>query len=149
MRKMILMLGAAALLAGCSSNNKDCAQSSNPAECQMWVDGGGDLEDYLIGGMAGYMVASMMQGGKKVTYITVNPNYHGPKRTLRSPILARDQQIRRMETRLRQQEAKIARQKTELRNQQEANRRKNEQMRSSSSTRSSSSSRTSFRSGRR
>lgn len=154
--KRMMLLAAALSLAACSSSDPvdRCATSSNPAECTAWTDAGGDVEDYLIGGMAGYMLGSYMSGGKKVTYVMANPNYHGPKRTLRSQIVSRDRQLANANRRIAQQEAKIQRQKAELRNQQVANARKSQQLQqqqrsSSSSYRPASSSRTSTRSGRR
>lgn len=116
-----------------------CLQSNNPAECEAWVNAGGNIQDYLVGGMVGAGAAYMMtnRGGRQV--IVQNPNYRGPYRSLRSPIMSQDQQIRRLEK-------KIERQKVELRRQQEANARKKAEiksLKSGSSSWSSSSSRSS------
>lgn len=153
MLRIALAAAVAALsLSACTSDAERCQQSSNPGECMKWADAGGDVSDYLVGGMAGYMLANVMQGGRQQTVIVQNPGYHGPYRSLRTPLLSRDRQIAKLQ-------AKVASQKAELGRQQAANASKKAYMRSTgswgsykSSTRSSwgSSSRSSFRSsGRR
>lgn len=135
--KAAAALAAAALaLTACSVQQDECFRASNPAECASWRDAGGDVQDYLVGGMAGFMLGRATSGGQQQTVIIANPSYHGPARHLRSPILPRDVQIQRMQ-------AKIDRQRIELRRQQAANARKNAQisaMRSSGASRPSGSS---------
>lgn len=107
---------AAVMLSGCTTDADRCAQASNPAECIKWADAGGDIEDYLVGGLAGYALASVTQGGRQQTVIVQNHSYHGPQRHLRRPLVSKDVQLARLER-------KVQRQKAELRRQQEANRR--------------------------
>lgn len=149
MKKLIIAAAAASLmLTGCGQSDADrCASASNPTECMAWSDAGGDVEDYLIGGMAGYMLGSVMSGGSRQTVIVQNPSYRGPYRTLRKPIPSRDYQVRALQK-------KVDRQRVELRRQQEANARKKAEIRSLKSSsryspsRSSYSSRSSFSSSR-
>lgn len=116
----VAALGISMLLPACSANDP-CAQASNPAECRQWTDAGGDINDYLVGGMVGYMLAN--RGGQQV--IVQNPNYQGSYRQLRRPLLSESAQVRQLK-------AKVERQKVELRRQQEANRRYKAEKRRSS-----------------
>lgn len=106
--KTIATIAALSLIVGGCANSDQCLKASNPNECRAWTDAGGDVNDYLIGGMMGYMLASHMVGGQRVTYIERNPSYHGPTRHLRSQIISKDRQIARLQT-------KVANQKAELR----------------------------------
>lgn len=117
MKKLVLIAAVASLaLAGCTSPDP-CLEAEDVAECQAWSDAGGDVSDYLLYGMAGYMIGSSMSGGSKQTYIYRDPSYRGTYRTLRTPIGTKDQQIRKLEK-------KVAAQKAELKRQQAANAKK-------------------------
>ncbi len=125
MKTMVIVAIGASMLAACAQEDR-CASASNPAECRQWADAGGDINDYLVGGMAGYMLGSMMNGGRRETVIVRDPGYRGPIRSLHSPIpSARDQLVRR-------QQRKIEAQKVEIRRQQDANRRLKAQARTQS-----------------
>lgn len=140
MKRIALIAAAAAAIAlgGCQQDR--CATSRNPTECRAWGDAGGDINDYLVGGMAGYMLAN--RGGQ--TVIVRDSGYHGPSRPLHRALMSENAQLR----------ARVERQRVELRRQQAANARKSAALRSSSTSGSRSSYRTSsfrssFRSSRR
>jgi hypothetical protein len=85
------MLVAAALsvipmLAACGpSVQEQCAQAKNPAECAQVASAGGDVSDYLVYGMAGYMLSSAINGaGQRQPVIVADPGYHGPRRSIAS-----------------------------------------------------------------
>lgn len=144
MTKHLIALAMAASLTLTACAEDKCASASNPAECRAWTDAGGDIDDYLMGGMIGYMLAN--RGGQPV--IVRDPGYHGSYRPLRRPLPPASVQVQRLK-------AKVERQRAELRRQQAANAAKKTELRawrssSSSSSRSSSSFRSSsFRGGRR
>ena len=144
MKKIISALVVASLaLAGCSSQQPDpCLEADNPAECRQWADAGGDINDYLLYGMAGFMIGSMMSGGKKTTYIHTDPSYRGQYRGgMASRYGSKDVALQRAN-------AKIERQRKELKRQQEANRKKNEQLKQQRSQQRKTSSSRSFGSSR-
>ncbi|MFC0683076.1 hypothetical protein [Novosphingobium clariflavum] len=95
-------------LAACDTDR--CQTASNPAECRQWSDAGGDIDDYLIGGMAGYAIGRITSGGQQQTYLYRDPGYHGTYRPMHSPIGGRDLQIRRLESKVRAQRAELTRQ---------------------------------------
>lgn len=144
MTKHLIALAMAASLTLTACAEDKCASASNPAECRAWTDAGGDIDDYLMGGMIGYMLAN--RGGQPV--IVRDPGYHGSYRPLRRPLPPASVQVQRLK-------AKVERQRVELKRQQAANARKSAELkayRTSGSSRSSwgSSYRSSsFRSGRR
>jgi hypothetical protein len=82
--KKTILLSLAALaaipLAACSTVEERCASAKDPGECVKVANAGGDINDYLLYGMAGYMLAN--RGGQQV--IVQNPSYHGPYRTIPS-----------------------------------------------------------------
>lgn len=123
MKKIALIAAVASLtLAGCSEPDP-CLESENPAECRKWADAGGDVNDYLLYGMMGYMIGSSMSGGSKHTYIYRDPGYRGAiNPAMANKYGSRDTEIRRLNQR-------IERQKVELKRQQAANARKNRQLR--------------------
>ena len=110
MKKMIA-LAACAALAACSAADP-CLDAPNPTECRNWSDAGGDVNDYLLYGMVGYMIGRNSSGQ---TYIYRDPGYRGsyhPK--MATKYGSQQQEIKRLN-------AKIERQKVELRRQQKAN----------------------------
>lgn len=129
----IAALLALLALSACAAD--PCRNAANPGECRAWGDAGGDIEDYLIGGMAGYMLAN--RGGS--TVIVRDERYLGPPRTLRPALPSERRQINALR-------AKVERQRIELKRQQAANA---AQRRSSTSSRSWSSPSRSFGSGSR
>ena len=54
-----------------------CLQAQNQQECAQVRDAGGDVSQYLIGGLGGYMLAKMMTPSGPRYYMQPNPNYHG------------------------------------------------------------------------
>lgn len=86
----IVALGAAMLLSACGSDDQ-CAKASNPAECAQVAQAGGDVNDYLLYGMAGYMLSSAINGaGQRQPVIIADPNYHGYRRPIPSYAHSRD-----------------------------------------------------------
>lgn len=120
MKKTFIIITSAVslLLSGCGESDP-CTTASNPSECRAWGDAGGDINDYLIGGMVGYMLAN--RGGQ--TVIIRDSNYHGNYRPLRRALMNESAQIRHLK-------AKVERQRTELRRQQRANAVKKAEIRS-------------------
>jgi hypothetical protein len=60
-------------------------EAANPKECYQVSQAGGDVSDYLLYGMAGYMLSSALNGqGQRVPVIVQNPNYHGYRRPVAS-----------------------------------------------------------------
>lgn len=87
MKRGLLMLVACLLaipLAACESVAGQCAKAANPAECVKVADAGGDVNDYLLYGMAGYMLSSAINGGQRQTVILPDPSYHGYRRPIPS-----------------------------------------------------------------
>ena len=71
-----LMLGT--LLAACQSVADKCATAPNPTECAKVVDAGGKVDDYLLYGMAGYMLSSAINGsGQRQSVLIPDPSYRG------------------------------------------------------------------------
>lgn len=96
------------LLAACGSNDR-CLDAPNPTECRQWRDAGGDVDDYLMYGMAGYMLGSAMSGGRRVIVIKQDPHYRGTRHSLRRPIPSASQQVSSYERRQRAAVAERAR----------------------------------------
>ncbi len=72
-------------LAACTTDQDRCAQSAKPAECMQVSKAGGDVNDYLLYGMAGYMLSTALNGsGQRQPVIVSDPNYHGHRRTIAS-----------------------------------------------------------------
>lgn len=117
MTKHLIALAAIASLTLTACAEDKCAKASNPAECRAWSDAGGDIDDYLVGGMIGYMMAN--RGGQ--TVIVRDPGYRGTYRPLRHPLPPESVQVQRLK-------AKVERQKVELRRQQAANARKSAEL---------------------
>lgn len=93
MVRYLLMLLACLLsipLAACETAAQRCAQAANPAECVKVADAGGDVNDYLLYGMAGYMLSSAMNGGQRQTVIVPDPHYRGYRRPIPSYQASRD-----------------------------------------------------------
>lgn len=71
---------AIALIALCSAsacNNQpqdECWNAKDPQECRQYVNAGGDSNNYLLYGMAGYMLGRM---GNGQTYLQPAPGYSG------------------------------------------------------------------------
>lgn len=81
----VAALAGAALLSACSSAAERCASAKNPAECQQVVGAGGDVDDYLLYGMAGYMLSSAVNGaGQRQAVIVPDPGYRGYRRPVAS-----------------------------------------------------------------
>jgi hypothetical protein len=126
--KSILLGGLILVTTACSDEAPDeCLRSKNPQECNQWRDAGGDVSDYLIGGIAGFALAKVMDGGRQQTIIVHDAHYQGPPRHLRNRILSQDMQIAQMRN-------KIASQKLELQRQQLANAKKKAEISSLKST---------------
>lgn len=121
----ILLTMLALLLAGCAPSVAErCAGAKDPKECATYANAGGDVNDYLLYGMVGYMIG---RGSGGQTYLYRDPGYRGHYPSLRAPIGSRSQQVRQLER-------KVAAQKVELRRQQAANARKSAELRSYRST---------------
>jgi hypothetical protein len=88
MRRYLLMLLIALLsvpLAACGAAPVDrCLEAKNPLECQQVVKAGGNAQDYLLYGMAGYMLSSVVNGGQRQTVIVADPSYRGYRRPISS-----------------------------------------------------------------
>lgn len=85
MKKIALVTAAlavaAASLSACGPTVQErCASAKDPAECVKVADAGGDVNDYLLYGMAGYMLGSM--NGR--TVIVQDPAYRGYRRPVPS-----------------------------------------------------------------
>lgn len=126
MKKIVTLFAlAAVMLAGCSPTVAErCAEAKDPKECVTYANAGGDVSDYLLYGMVGYMIGRN-SGGQ--AYLYRDPSYRGHYPSLRAPIGDRAHQVRKLER-------KIAAQKVELRRQQAANARKSAELRSMRST---------------
>ena len=110
---LLKTLIAATAVIGLSACGEDkCATASDPSECRQWVGAGGDINDYLVGGMAGFLIGRHMSGGQQQSYIYRDPGYHGAYRPMRSPIGSSDQQVRRLERKVQAQRAELKRQQT-------------------------------------
>jgi hypothetical protein len=84
-KKILVLAAAAAMLSACSQQQVDeCLQAANPIECAQVREAGGDVSDYLLYGMAGYMLGSAMSGGSKRPVIIQDPNYRGYRRPIAS-----------------------------------------------------------------
>jgi len=96
---MIPLLCVTALLSACGPSVAErCAQAKNPAECAQVASAGGDINDYLLYGMAGYMLSSAINGsGQRQSVIVADPNYHGYRRPIASYAASREH-VRRATT---------------------------------------------------
>jgi len=78
MKKIIIAAVASVLtLTACGpqmGGGDQCAAATNPAECRQYSNAGGDVSQYLLYGMAGYMIGRM---GSGQTYLQPTPNYSG------------------------------------------------------------------------
>jgi hypothetical protein len=91
----ILIAAAAAsalLLSACGPTPQEqCATAKNPAECLQVAQAGGDVNDYLLYGMAGYMLSSAINGaGQRQPVIVQDPKYYGTRRAIPSYQASRD-----------------------------------------------------------
>lgn len=126
MKKLIAIL-ACASLAACQAESNNwsaasdpCAGADNPIECRNWADAGGDVNDYLLYGMVGYMIGSSTSGQR---YIYRDPGYRGTYHPrMANKYGSQQQEIKRLT-------AKVERQKAELRRQQKANELRRQQQR--------------------
>lgn len=91
MKKIIIAAAAVAslLITGCSSSNgwgdnDQCAQAGNPQECAQVRDAGGNVSDYLMYGLAGYMLARVMTPSGPQYAIQPDPSYTGYRRPIAS-----------------------------------------------------------------
>ena len=86
----LLAVALPSLVACAPSDRERCAQSAKPAECLQVADAGGDVGDYLLYGMAGYMLSSALNGnGQRQTVIVQDPSYHGYRRPIPSYVAPR------------------------------------------------------------
>lgn len=93
MKRVLLLLVACLLavpLAACESVADQCAKAANPAECVKVANAGGNVNDYLLYGMAGYMLSTAMNGGQRQTVIVPDPGYQGHRRPIPSYQASRD-----------------------------------------------------------
>lgn len=83
---MLAALSLTTLVAACGpSTAEQCAEAKNPSECVQVANAGGDVSDYLLYGMAGYMLSSAINGaGQRQQVIVADPSYHGPRRSIAS-----------------------------------------------------------------
>lgn len=83
---MLLPILAASLLSACGPTVAErCTQAKNPVECQQVASAGGDVQDYLLYGMAGYMLSSAINGsGQRQPVIVADPHYQGHRRVIPS-----------------------------------------------------------------
>jgi hypothetical protein len=110
--KKLIALAACAALSACSIQD-ECASASNPTECRNWSDAGGNVNDYLLYGMVGYMIGSNSSGQ---SYIYRDPGYRGSYHpSMANKYGSQSQEIKRLKV-------KIERQKVELRRQQQQQR---------------------------
>lgn len=116
MKKLIAVLACIGLAACQAESNNwsaasdPCAGADNPIECRNWADAGGDVNDYLLYGMVGYMIGSSTSGDR---YIYRDPGYRGTYH----PRMANKYGSQRQE--IKRLTAKVERQKAELRRQQQ------------------------------
>jgi uncharacterized protein YgiB involved in biofilm formation len=54
-----------------------CLKAKDVLQCQQVVKAGGSAEDYLLYGMTGYMLGTVMRGGQRQTVIIADPHYRG------------------------------------------------------------------------
>jgi len=82
----LLSLCVLTTLTACGPSVKEqCAQAKNPTECAQVASAGGDVSDYLVYGMAGYMLSSAINGsGQRQSVIVADPSYHGYRRPIAS-----------------------------------------------------------------
>lgn len=90
----LMMLFACLLavpLTACESVAQQCAKAANPTECAKVADAGGNVNDYLLYGMAGYMLSSAINGGgQRQAVIVPDPGYRGYRRPIPSYQASRD-----------------------------------------------------------
>ena len=81
-----LLVGSLSLVAtACGAAPVDeCLKAKNVLECRQVVEAGGKADDYLLYGMAGYMLGTVMNGGQRQTIIMADPSYHGARRPIAS-----------------------------------------------------------------
>ena len=79
-------LAASFLVSACGQSAAErCMEASNPKECFQVAEAGGDINDYLLYGMAGYMISSAINGaGKRQPVIIADPHYRGYRRPIPS-----------------------------------------------------------------
>lgn len=107
--KKLIALAACASLAACSIQD-ECSNAPNPTECREWSNAGGNVNDYLLYGMVGYMIGRNSTGD---TYIYRDPGYRGSYHpNMANKYGSQVQEIKRLQ-------AKVQRQKAELRRQQQ------------------------------
>jgi len=88
MMRILLMLGlwlTGLAATACSAAPVDqCLKAQNPAECKQVVSAGGNASDYLMYGMAGYMLGQVTNGGQRQTVIMADPSYRGYRQPIAS-----------------------------------------------------------------
>ena len=94
MKRLAIALALTALtgLTACAPSVADrCAEAKNPVECAQVAQAGGNVSDYLLYGMAGYMLSSAINGaGQRQPVIVADPHYHGYRRPIASYQASRD-----------------------------------------------------------
>ncbi len=90
-----------------------CDRAPNPAECRGWQAAGGDVDDYLAGGMTGYVMQRQYYNGQPQYVILEDDDYDGPRRQLRRPLPSRTAQLRVQQQRISNQRAEINRLRVE------------------------------------
>lgn len=82
MKRLAIALALTALTTSAPSVVDRCAQAENPAECAQVAQAGGNVSDYLLYGMAGYMLSSAINGaGQRQPVIVADPHYHSYSRS--------------------------------------------------------------------
>jgi len=98
MKKLLLGLGvlAAMALSACNPtpvayvNTDPCSTARNIYECQQVAQAGGNVNDYLMYGLAGYTLGYMNNGaGYRQPIIIVDNSYRGVRRTIPSYVNSR------------------------------------------------------------
>jgi hypothetical protein len=84
-KSLFAALAMSVTLAACGQSINDrCMEAANPKECVQVANAGGDVNDYLLYGMAGYMLSNAMNNGHRQTIIVQDPGYHGYRRPVQS-----------------------------------------------------------------
>ena len=90
---IIALTGLGLVLSGCNQQpyygqqmayQDQCMRAANPRECMQVRDAGGNVSDYLMYGLAGYMLASYTTPYGPRYYMRTNPYYHGPVHIIQS-----------------------------------------------------------------
>ncbi len=83
-RLTLIMVMASLSLVSCAETDR-CATAAKPDECRHVRSAGGDVNDYLLYGMAGYMLANAVNGsGQRQPVLVPDPDYRGQRRAIAS-----------------------------------------------------------------